>query len=109
MTWRVDVSHWQEYRDIHLNPWPELLSLIQEHGIHNYSIFAFPQDQTDGSRRVFAYMEVDGDSPAEALDALAQTELKQKWDAEVTVWVLPQAIEGSSVQFLEMEQFFFCP
>ena len=101
MTWRVNPEHWEAYKTIHLNPWPELLEAIQDVGIHNYSIFAF-------GTRVFAYMEVDGDV-ATALDALTQTDVKAKWDQEVTVWVLPEAEDGTEMQCMELEQIFYCP
>lgn len=102
MTWQVDPARWEEYKEIHLNPWPELVKAIQEVGIHNYSIFAF-------GTRVFAYMEIDGDDPYQALNILAQTDIKKKWDEEVTVWVLPEAVEGSGIQFMELESIFYCP
>jgi len=102
MTWRVDPAHWEEYKAIHLNPWPELMQAIQDVGIHNYSIFAY-------GTRVFAYMEIDGDDPYQALDVLAQTDIKKKWDAEVTAWVMPEAEEGTGIQFMELERIFFCP
>jgi L-rhamnose mutarotase len=101
MTWQVDPEHWDAYKAIHLNPWPELLEAIQDVGIHNYSIFAF-------GTRVFAYMEVDGDVTT-ALNALTQTTVKQRWDEEVTVWVLPEAEAGTGIQFMELEQIFYCP
>ena len=101
MTWRVNPEHWEAYKAIHISPWPELLQAIQDVGIHNYSIFAF-------GTRVFAYMEVDGDV-ATALDALTQTDVKRKWDEEVTVWVLPEAEDGTGIQFMELEQIFYCP
>jgi L-rhamnose mutarotase len=102
MTWQVDPAHWEEYKKVHLNPWPELVKAVQAVGIHNYSIFAF------GSR-VFAYMEIEGDDPYAALNTLAQTDIKKKWDEEVTVWVLPEAEEGSGIQFMELEPIFYCP
>lgn len=103
MTWRVDPQHWDAYKEIHLNPWPELLEAIQEAGIHNYSIFAF-------GTRVFAYMEYEGqDDIQDALERLSQTDTKKKWDEEVTVWVLPDAQEGVPIQFLELEPIFYCP
>jgi L-rhamnose mutarotase len=101
MTWRVNPEHWEAYKAIHLNPWPELLEAIQDAGIQNYSIFAF-------GTRVFAYMEVDGDV-ATALDILTQTDVKQRWDREVTVWVLPEAEDGTGIQFMELEQIFYRP
>lgn len=102
MTWQVNPEYWDEYKEIHLNPWPELIEAIQAVGIHNYSIFAF-------GARVFAYMEIDGDDPYEPLTRLAQTDIKKKWDEEVTVWVLPEAAEGSGIQFMELERIFYCP
>lgn len=102
MTWRVNPANWEEYKQIHLNPWPELIDAIQAVGIHNYSIYAF-------GTRVFAYMEIDGDDVYAALNTLAQTGIKQKWDAEVTVWVAPEAEDGSGIQFMELEPIFYCP
>jgi L-rhamnose mutarotase len=102
MTWRVDPEHWEEYRQIHLNPWPELITAIQEIGIHNYNIFAF-------GTRLFSYMEFDGDDLDAAMARLTRTDVKKRWDAEVTVWVEPEAEVGSGVQFMELERVFYCP
>lgn len=102
MTWDVKPEHWEAYKAIHLNPWDELIVAIQAAGIHNYSIFAF-------GTRVFAYMEIDGDDPHEAMARVAATDIKKKWDEEVTVWVQPEAAEGSGVQFMELESIFYCP
>jgi len=102
MTWRVRPENWDEYKAIHLNPWPELIAAIQEYGIHNYSIYAL-------GNRVFAYMEVDGDDAYAALGALAQTDIKKRWDAEVTAWVAPEAEDGAGIQFMELERIFYCP
>jgi hypothetical protein len=44
-----------------------------------------------------------------ALNNLAQTDIKKKWDQKVTAWVLPEAEEGSGVQFMELERIFYCP
>lgn len=102
MTWQVNPAHWEEYKAIHLQPWPELLEAIQAVGIHNYSIFAF-------GTRVFAYMEIDDDDPYAPLAKLSQTDVKKQWDAAVTQWVLPEAAEGSGIQFMDLPSIFFCP
>ncbi len=101
MTWCVQPENWDAYKQIHLQPWPELIAAIQAVGIHNYSIFAF-------GTRVFAYMEVDRDDVYAALTELTATEVKQRWDAEVTAWVMPEADEGTGIQFLELEPIFYC-
>ncbi|MCP4422004.1 MAG: L-rhamnose mutarotase [Chloroflexi bacterium] len=41
LTWQVDPDIWDEYKEIHLNPCPELIEALQAAGIHNYNIFAF--------------------------------------------------------------------
>lgn len=102
MTWNVSPEHWDAYKAIHLNPWPELITAIQAAGIHNYSIFAF-------GTRVFAYMEIEGEDVYAALNAVAQTDIKRKWDAEVTTWVMPEAVDGTGIQFMQLEPIFFCP
>ena len=102
MTWRVDPEKWEGYREIHLNPWPELLEEFSKHGVHNFNCFAF-------GTRIFAYLEIEGEDVNEVLGKVAQTATKQKWDAEVTVDVLPEAEDGSGVQFQELEHIFYSP
>lgn len=102
MTWRVYPEHWEAYRHIHLNPWPELLEAIQAVGIHNYSIFALGD-------RMFAYMEVEGDDVNAALARLAETDVYRRWAEVVGPWLMPEAVDGSGVRFLELESIFYCP
>ena len=102
MTWQVNPADWEAYKQIHLNPWPELIEGLQAVGVHNYNIFAF-------GTRVFAYMEVDADDPAAALARFEETDIKKRWNEEVTKWVLPEAQEGTGIQFLPLERIFFCP
>lgn len=101
MTWRVYPEHWEPYKHIHLNPWPELLAAIQQVGIHNYSIFAL-------GNQMFAYMEVDGDIGA-ALGKLGETAVYKRWAVEVNPWVMPEAVDGCGIQFMEIEPIFYCP
>ena len=32
MTWQVDPRKWEPYKEIHLNPWPELIEALQASG-----------------------------------------------------------------------------
>lgn len=100
LTWRVDPDHFDEYKEIHQNPWPELIEAIQAVGIHNYSIFAM-------GTRMFAYLEVDGNDVYQALGRLGETEVMKKWNDEVGAWVLPEAEEGIGIQFMELEHVFY--
>lgn len=99
MTWQDDPQQWGPYKEIHLNAWPELIEAMQAAGIHIYNIFAI-------GIRVFAYLEVgDDNSLANAL----KSAVLDKWNEKVLPWVLPEAKEGSSIQFKELERTFFCP
>lgn len=105
MTWEVKPEHWDEYRAIHLNAerdWPELLEAFAEHGVHNFQCFAF-------DNRIFAYLETEDDDVYEVLNRVAQTPIKQKWDAKVVPWLQPEAAEGCGVMFLEIERVFYSP
>ena len=99
LTWQVDPDKWDVYKEIHLNPWPDLLEALQAAGVHNYNIFAF-------GTRVFAYLEVDDD---EALARVQEAEVMDRWNEKVLPWVLSEAEEGSGIQFMELEQIFYCP
>ena len=60
-----------EYQRRHTPIWPELETTLQQHGVHNYSIFL---DQ--GTDKLFAYAEIE----SEALWArIADTEVCQRW------------------------------
>ena len=60
-------------------------------------------------QRVFAYLEIEGDDVLQVLGEVAKTEIKKKWDAEVTVQVLPTAADDCDQQFLEIERIFYAP
>lgn len=100
MTWQVDPEQLAPYTEIHLNPWPDLIDAIQAVGIHNYSIFAL-------GNRMFAYLEVDGDV-GEALGKLGETEVYKRWAVAVNPWVMPEAVEGGGIQFMEIPSIFYC-
>jgi L-rhamnose mutarotase len=102
MTWRVDPEKWDEYKNIHQHPWPELIEALQSVGIHNYCIYAF-------GMRMFAHMEVGSDDPDQAMAQLQQTLTMKRWNEKVLPWVQPEAEDGTGIQFMELEQIFYCP
>lgn len=61
----------EEYIKRHSPIWPELESVLKEHGVHNYSIFLLEE-----SRQLFAYAEIEDE---ERWNAIAQTGICQKW------------------------------
>jgi L-rhamnose mutarotase len=80
-TWTIKEDRLDEYVEMHLNPWPEVLEEHSKAGIRNYSIF-------QNGRQFFYCFECD-DVDA-AFDYLAQSEACQRWDA-----ITSQMVEGS--------------
>ena len=61
----------EEYRKRHNEIWPELVKLLKNEGIENYSIFLDEESNT-----LFAYQEQSGNSSSQDL---GKTEIVQKW------------------------------
>lgn len=61
----------EEYRKRHKEIWPELVTLLRNEGIGNYSIFIDQETDT-----LFAYQEQSGSSSSQDL---GQTEIVKKW------------------------------
>ena len=60
-----------EYERRHRPIWPELETVLKEHGVHNYSIFLDPDDQS-----LFAYVEIEDE---DRWERIARTEVCQRW------------------------------
>ena len=61
----------EEYRKRHNEIWPELVKLLKDQGVGNYSIWLDEETNT-----LFAYQEQSGESSSQDLGA---TEIVQKW------------------------------
>jgi L-rhamnose mutarotase len=61
----------EEYKKRHNEIWPELVQLLKNEGIGNYSIFLDEEENT-----LFAYQEQSGDSSSQDL---GNTEVVKKW------------------------------
>jgi L-rhamnose mutarotase len=61
----------EEYRKRHAEIWPELVTMLENEGIGNYSIFLDEETNT-----LFAYQEQSGESSSQDL---GKTEIVQKW------------------------------
>ena len=60
----VHPGHEQEYERRHRPIWPELEKVLQDHGVHNYSIFLHP-----GTHQLFGYVEIDDEARWAAIAA----------------------------------------
>jgi L-rhamnose mutarotase len=61
----------EEYKKRHSEIWPELVQLLKNEGIENYSIFLDEEENT-----LFAYQEQSGESSSQDL---GNTEIVKKW------------------------------
>ncbi|MEQ9289522.1 MAG: L-rhamnose mutarotase [Cyclobacteriaceae bacterium] len=66
----------KEYTNRHSPIWNELLVVLKNHGVHNYSIF-----HDEKSNVLFAYVEIES---VEKWEKIASTEICQKWWAYMT-------------------------
>ena len=60
-----------EYQKRHDAIWPELLTLLKESGVHDYSIFLDEESNT-----LFAVQKIDGDSGSQDMGSL---DVVKKW------------------------------
>jgi len=100
ITWRFKEETADYYKERHLNPWPELVEVFRNNGWHNFSIWA-------AGNVAFLYAEVEDDSFAEAMARVDATEVKQRWQADMNPMLEDEAIPGTGVQFMEMEEIWY--
>lgn len=67
----LSAGHSDEYKQRHKAIWPELVVVLNEHGVHNYSIFFDPR--TD---KLFGYAEIESE---ELWQQVSQTEVCRRW------------------------------
>ncbi|MEK4237131.1 L-rhamnose mutarotase [Paenibacillus sp. FSL H7-0714] len=69
---QVKAEKLEEYKKLHANVWPEVLSMISICNIRNYSIF-----YRDGF--LFSYFEYIGENHAQDMAKMATDPATQKW------------------------------
>ncbi len=67
----------EEYRKLHAAVWPDVLRMIRECHIHNYSIYLRQLD--DGQHYLFSYFEYVGQDFAADMAKMAADRITQKW------------------------------
>jgi L-rhamnose mutarotase len=72
---QVNAGAEAEYARRHNPIWPELESVLKQHGVTSYSIFLLPE-----TRQLFAYAEIEDES---RWNAIAATPVCQRWWAHM--------------------------
>ncbi len=95
-----------EYKKLHAAVWPDVLRMIADCGIRNYSIYL--RKLGDGGHYLFSYFEYVGDDFAADMAKMAADEATQEWWAHCMPCQepLPGLPEGE--WWADMEEVFHC-
>jgi L-rhamnose mutarotase len=95
-----------EYKKLHAAVWPDVLKMIAECNITNYSIYL--RKLPDGKYYLFSYLEYTGDDFEADCGKMAADEMTQKWwDVCMPCQVpLEDRVEGA--WWADMEEVFHC-
>lgn len=91
----------QVYKELHLNPWPEVLQTIKECNIQNYSIFIH-------GNLVFSYFEYIGENYAADMRKMEQDKVTQEWWAHTKPCFEQFAMSEDAQFHCNMDQIFNC-
>jgi len=76
----IKPEHLQEYIDIHMDPWPEMLEAVHNAGYTNEAIWIY-------KNQAIIYIECPDDKSHEERNAeLRATDICKKWDAMSGPW-----------------------
>jgi L-rhamnose mutarotase len=92
----LEPGHQEEYQRRHNPIWPELRSVLKEHGVKNYSIFLDRE-----SDQLFAYAEIESE---ELWQSIANTEVCRRWWAHMKDLMITN--DDDSPTCLELDEVF---
>jgi L-rhamnose mutarotase len=87
-----------EYQDRHRAVWPEMLQALRQSGWRNYSIFARPDGLLVGY--------VEAEDLAAAQQAMAATEVNERWQREMRRYFVGLEGRGPDDAFVLLEEIF---
>jgi L-rhamnose mutarotase len=88
-----------EYKRYHADTWPEILDMIRQCNIRNYSIF-----YRDGL--LFSYFEYHGSDFKADMEKMAANRRTQEWWAIMEPMQMPVETAGEGEWWVEMEEVF---
>ena len=95
----VDPQRFEEYKKYHAAVWPEILAMIHECNIRNYSIF-------HKDNQLFAYFEYIGTDFAADMAKMAADPKTQEWWAIMEPMQLPVSTRAHGEWWANMEEVF---
>jgi L-rhamnose mutarotase len=101
MVIRVKPEKLEEYKRLHANAWPDVLKMIRECNIRNYSIY-----HKDGF--LFSYFEYHGTDFATDMAKMAADPTTQQWWAVCKPCHEPLPTRAPGEWWANMEEVFHC-
>ena len=95
-----------EYKKLHAAVWPEVLSMIKQCNIENYSIYL--KKLPDGRYYLFSYLEYVGEDFEGDMAKMAADETTQKWWDVCNPCQEPLADRLKGQWWSDMEEVFHC-
>ena len=95
-----------EYKKLHASVWPEVLSMIKQCNIENYSIYL--RKLPDGKHYLFSYFEYTGEDFEADSARMAADETTQKWWDVCELCQEPLADRDDGQWWADMEEVFHC-
>ena len=96
----------EEYKQLHAAVWPDVLNMIRQCHIRNYSIYL--RQLEGGQHYLFSYFEYAGDDFAADMAKMAADSATQKWWAVCMPCQLPLTDRRPEEWWAGMEEVFHC-
>ncbi len=93
-----------EYKRLHADVWPDVLAMIKESHIQNYSIYLRKLD--DGRTYLFSYLEYTGDDFEADMGQMAADPTTQEWWAVCKPCQIPLTDCEPGAWWADMEEVF---
>lgn len=95
-----------EYKRLHAAAWPQVLQMIHQCNLRNYSIYL--RKLEDGRHYLFSYFEYIGSNFTEDMKQMAADPTTQKWWSVCGPCQQPLADRQPGSWWAEMEEVFHC-
>jgi L-rhamnose mutarotase len=95
-----------EYKKLHADVWPDVLNMITECNIHNYSIYL--RKLPDGNHYLFSYFEYMGNDFSADSARMAADPTTQKWWDLCMPCQAPLEDRAEGEWWADMEEVFHC-
>ncbi|MCC6490392.1 MAG: L-rhamnose mutarotase [Candidatus Hydrogenedentes bacterium] len=92
------------YKELHANAWPEVLQMIKDCNIRNYSIYLHKLD--DGNYYLFSYFEYTGEDFKADMAKMAADPMTQKWWKETDPCQFPVKNRADGEKWAAMAEVF---